>query len=361
MKENEDAEDDTLRSEESVSDDMDGNEEHKPGKKVIAKWIIAAVLLIAIIYTFRDSAVPVFDQLRHTSWKIIAGVCILSVLYELIEAYITYKMARMYNPDYRYVWGLGNAWYCAFYRLATLGSGTGVAAAYNLHKHGIGFAEGLGLYSIQYAIHKIAIALLSGILFLVQFDFMYEHYHQYGWQLILGYGLTVLITMLLVLFSCSKRFHYLLYRILNHFNKKENGALQGRVDQLRTECEGMETATKKLFHNYKSVILLLAVTMVKLCMWYAIPYVIIKGSGVTQMTLLNAVGVTTLSTMLAAAIPTPAGIGSTEFVFMILFGKITGSGIAGSTVLIYRFATFILPFIIGGVYVVLRHIKHMDT
>ena len=334
--------------------------EHKADKKVIAKWVIAAILIIAIIYTFRDSAVPVFEQLCHTSWKVIAGVCILSVLYEFVEAYITYTMAKMYNPEYRYSWGFGNAWYCAFYRLATLGSGTGVAAAYNLHKHGIGFAEGMGLYAIQYAIHKIAIAVLSCILFLVQFGFMYSNYHKYGWQLISGYALTVLITLLLIVFCCSKKFHYLLYRILNHFNKKQNGALQDKVDQLKTESSGMEIATKKLFHNYWLVIFLLIVTMIKLCTWYAIPYVIVKGSGITDMTLLHALGVTTLSVMLAAVIPTPAGIGSTEFVFMMLLGEIVGNGIAGSTVLIYRFATFILPFIIGGIYVAVCHIRHTD-
>lgn len=54
--------------------------------------------------------------------------------------------------------------------------------------------------------------------------------------------------------------------------------------------------------------------------------------------------ITALSVMLAAVIPAPAGIGSTEFVFTGLFAGIVGTGIAGSASLLYRFATFVFHF-----------------
>jgi uncharacterized protein (TIRG00374 family) len=64
--------------------------------------------------------------------------------------------------------------------------------------------------------------------------------------------------------------------------------------------------------------------------------------------------VTSLSVLLAAVIPAPAGIGSTEFVFAMLFSVIVGTGAAGSTSLLYRFATFVLPFVIGAFVVLSR-------
>ena len=53
----------------------------------------------------------------------------------------------------------------------------------------------------------------------------------------------------------------------------------------------------------------------------------------------------------------PAGIGSTEFVFTGLFAGIVGTGIAGSASLLYRFATFVFPFLIGVVVVITRKIR----
>ena len=338
--------------------------ERRENIKLAAKWIFAVLIIAAIIYTFRESAGPIWQQLCHTRWTVILTVCMLSAGYEMVEALITYLLATMYSPGYRYSWALGNAVYCAFYRLATLGSGTGIAATYNLHKHGIGMAEGLGLYSLQYAIHKITIAILSCLLFIVQFRFMYSHYSKFGWQLIIGYVLTVLITTGLILFCCAGWFHRLLYKLMDYINKKKNGEWDSRANKLRTECAAMEDATKKLIHDRARIFLLIAITMGKLCLWYAIPYTIIKGSGAGQvagLSLLQVLAVTTLSVMLAAVIPTPAGIGSTEFVFMMLFGELAGSGVAGSTALIYRFATFILPFAAGGIYTAVCHIKRVDT
>ena len=72
------------------------------------------------------------------------------------------------------------------------------------------------------------------------------------------------------------------------------------------------------------------------------------------MTLLEALAITSLSVMLAAVIPTPAGIGSTEIVLTMLLAEIVGTGAAGSATLLYRFATFVFPFLIGTIVVVLR-------
>ena len=61
--------------------------------------------------------------------------------------------------------------------------------------------------------------------------------------------------------------------------------------------------------------------------------------------------------MLAAVIPSPAGIGSTEFVFTTLFAGIVGTGMAGSASLLYRFGTFVFPFLVGTVVVLIRHFR----
>lgn len=54
--------------------------------------------------------------------------------------------------------------------------------------------------------------------------------------------------------------------------------------------------------------------------------------------------------MLAAVIPTPAGIGSSEFVMIAMFGAIVGSAKAGAMALLYRFATFVFPCALGAAY-----------
>ncbi len=61
--------------------------------------------------------------------------------------------------------------------------------------------------------------------------------------------------------------------------------------------------------------------------------------------------------MLSGVIPTPAGIGSFEFVYLLLFRPVVGTVDAFSSILFYRFSSFILQFIYGFVYVIAERLR----
>ena len=94
--------------------------------------------------------------------------------------------------------------------------------------------------------------------------------------------------------------------------------------------------------------------LIKFAFWYSIPYLIFLGQG--EITLPQTMAVTSLSVMLAAVIPSPAGIGSTEFVFIALFPVLSERGWQAPR----RFCTASAPlysrFWWGAVVVIIRRI-----
>lgn len=316
-------------------------------KKFWLKLIFVIVLLGIIVYTFRSSAGPIFQQLRTTSFVVLIAVCISSVVYHLIEAWITHSLARRYVPQIPYYRTVCCAFYCSFYRLATLGSGSGVAAVYFLGKNGIEYSKGIGLYMVQYVMHKVSIALFSGIFFLVNWRFMTMYYSDYAVYLILAYMLTAAIAVGLLLFVVSARFHQLLFRIVNHFNR--SGKLDRVMNMLEENCSIMESSTAELVKAKGLLVSMILKNLLKCCFWYGIPFLVLFGTH--DLSLLQSLSVTSLSVMTAAVIPTPAGIGSVEIIMTSLIGLIVGVDRAGAITLIYRFATFIFPFFVGGAYV----------
>lgn len=60
---------------------------------------------------------------------------------------------------------------------------------------------------LQYAFHKISIAFFSMILFTLNWNYMRVHFGEYMWLLLAGYLITLIITVVLILFSCSRQFH----------------------------------------------------------------------------------------------------------------------------------------------------------
>lgn len=321
-------------------------------KKLLFKIIFAAVLIIIIIYTFRDSADSIVEQIRSTSLGVLAAIALSSVVYHLFEAWITYSLARRYNPKFRYREAVYCAFYCSFYRLSTLGSGTGVAAVVYLGKKNVGYSEATGLYMIQYVFHKVSIALFSGIFFLVNWTVMAANYRDYAVYLLLAYLLTALISAGLILFAVSAKFHGLLLAIVRHFNK--NGRFNGPLISLEKSCTIMEKTTSELMKDVKALIAMLIKTMVKLCFWYGIPFLILFGS--REVSLLSSFSVTSLSVMTAAVIPTPAGIGAVELIMTNLFGVLVDLHKAAAVTVLYRVATFIFPFAVGAVLILISKI-----
>lgn len=319
-------------------------------KKFWAKIIFVVVLLAIIAYTFRDSAGPIFKQLSTTSFTVLVAICISSVLYHLMEARITQSLARRYNPNIKYRRMVCCAFYCSFYRLATLGSGSGVAAIYFLGKSGVEYSKGAGLYMVQYVLHKSSIALFSGVLFLINWKFMMGHYREYAGYLLAAYALTAVIAAALILFVISVKFHWLLFKLGGIFNR--SGKLDHVLETLRKNCDIMETSTAELLKDKKVLIINIGRNLIKFCFWYGIPFLVLFGTG--ELTLLHSLAVTSLAVMTAAVIPTPAGIGSVEVIMTSLIGVLVGIDRGGAITFLYRFATFIFPFFIGGAYVLYR-------
>ena len=130
----------------------------------------------------------------------------MTVVYHCVEGVITTLLAKQYNREFTLGMGITNAFLCSFYRVATLGSGAGVAAIVYLGEHGIEYSRSFGLYMLQSAFHKISIAFFSMILFTLNWNYMRVHFGEYMWLLLAGYLITLIITVVLILFSCSRQF-----------------------------------------------------------------------------------------------------------------------------------------------------------
>lgn len=318
--------------------------------KQIIKWVFVIAIIAIIVYTFRDSAGPIWDQLKQTSAWVVAAICAAAVLYHLVEGWLNYSFARQYTNNFTYGMGVESAFYCSFYRVATLGSGAGVAAVFYFNEKGIPASKATGMYMIEYVMHKLSIAIFSAIFFLVSYGFMHEHFADYATMLIAGYILTAVIAIALVLFCCWRWLHGVILFLLDKLNRK--GKLDGMIMGLREQCAILEDAASELMTKKRFIFGVILKNLLKFACCYGIPFLILYQE--YGLTLLQSWAITSLAFMLAAVIPSPAGIGSSEFVFTALFAVIVGTGEAGSAALLYRFATFVLPFLIGAVVVLLR-------
>ena len=102
------------------------------------------------------------------------------------------------------------------------------------------------MYMLQYAFHKISIAFFSMILFALNWNYMRVHFGEYMWLLLAGYLVTLIITVVLILFSCSRQFHRMLLWVVDFFNGKTKGRFDPQAAMLHDQCQMLEDASRQL-------------------------------------------------------------------------------------------------------------------
>mgnify|MGYP007016856776 CR=1 FL=1 len=70
-------------------------------QKQLLKWGLVLAVIGIIVYTFRDSAGPILEQLKKTSPAVVIGICLMATVYQIIEGSIgrllhVKKVSRMH-------------------------------------------------------------------------------------------------------------------------------------------------------------------------------------------------------------------------------------------------------------------------
>ncbi len=315
-------------------------------QKTLIKWLCVLVLVGLIIYVFRDMAGPILSQLVKTSPVVVAAILGATLLYGVIESCITFILMRQVENNMTFFDANIMTYFVSFYRVSTLGSGTIVASTLFMKHCGIQPSKALGLYSIDYAIHKMTICVMAVALFLANREYMLGVFGKYSSYVVLGVIATILITMAIVLFACWPPFHRFLRWLLEKADALFKGRFAKQIDSLSEQTAMMEDATRVVLKKPWLIVVVMLLDICKFACWFAIPYIVCHN--LCDMNIVTSIGITAMSVMLAAVIPMPGGIGSSELVMTAIYSGLVGSAAAGAMALLYRFATFMFPFIIGA-------------
>lgn len=319
-------------------------------KKTIIKLLFVLILILAAGLWSRDSLAPIFEQVMETKLSVIIIICTLSLGYFLFEGINLWRLSRKYVPSFTLQQGIGCSFYACFYRTATLGSASFAAGMYYLHKNKVPLANTLGLITLQYVSYKIAIALFCGICLLTDYRYMNSLYGSYFPFILLGFLLTVLIALVLLLICICTPFHNLLLFAARKMNRR--GTYTDKIKKLEEEFISLRKGTRFLMKDKIAMLSLVLRNLIRLIFWYCLPCFLFGTTTLSEIR--HTISISSLVTALAGVLPSPAGIGSTEFLFTAFFSGIYGTTMAASSMLLYRFATFIFPFFMGILVVLYR-------
>ncbi len=320
--------------------------------------LLVGILLAAALVFYWDSLEDIISGIRALSFYEIVICCLLAGGFFFMEGAVMQGVVRLSGNAYPLWESIKVAYCCEFYRLITLGSGSGIAQIYYLSKKDIPPAQGTGISMLQFVLKKIAVMLLgvSGFLFLLTSGKMDEICTSYGKYMVVGVLITFVIVVVMLSVAASSK----VLQFVNWGCDRLSGkfpSLQKTLQKGKEQAGLLNDTGKVVFRKKGGFLLVLLKSMGMLLMVYLIPAYMFRGQEFPDF-FLN-VCLMAVAYMLAGVIPAPSGIGSLEFVFLLLFGFFLPESVTVPAILVFRFVTWIVPFAIGGLIVLLQRINEV--
>ena len=325
-------------------------------KKLMSNvWVnmlfIVSLTVAALIFALYDSYETVWETISTLDPLKLLLIVGLGLLPYLAWGYIITILARTIDKKFQFKHGAINAFIGGFMSGITPSSTGGqFAQAYALRKRGLKTSQAAGLISIDFFIYQIAIVVTAITMYIV---FLSTANHA-AISFVFGVGLianSFVVVLLWIMVSFPKLYHKISFwgiTLLHKmkFIKNKEKILEEWNKTLIHFNEAIEEVTRNKVVFWKVT----GLHFLKLMLYYSTPFMIgsILGIPLSFGDFFPMLALGSFITVSNSFVPLPGSSGVTEGLFVLAFSTIIGKGAASSTMILWRFANFYIPVIVGG-------------
>ncbi len=319
-------------------------------KQALVIIIPLLLLFLALYLLFSQSWQQIWQQLKQVQrgWFVLALA--LSGLYYVIDARSFQMVVRRLLPAFSWREAGDLVAMGLFMNVSTFGAGIKPAQALYLRDKGADVGESLGVLMLPYVFHKLTIVLYGIVCFALYHDFIRSHFANQVFYIYLGYALSVMICIFLVLIFVSTHFHHWCFRLLEKIPAGER--YHQLIAKAKVSTGGMRQQVKSALNDKLLCLRMFAVNIAKFFCWYSAFGIAFRAIGLSHLpaSFGQCLATAALAQLLIGVIPMTGGMVSSEVVFVLLFSIIAGHVAAGSAMLVFRMATYYVPVLLSCFY-----------
>ena len=323
--------------------------EKKDRKNIIGniiKWVIILVVLVLVYFWKQEEIHDAINEMKHHPFWVSLLCLAATLLHFVVEGRIIHDMTMYEKRQMTWFEAFKCGLYCAFYKLISLGSLSGIAEVYYIARHDIEPGRSSGITLVQYAYQKLGITILGILSFIYLYISGVPTVIKCAKFGVLGSFISFTIVALLLTLSASTRFAGLLIKIVRFFEKRLLAKYKEKLEEL---IEQITTFNEAGLYFWRHKTLCLRVTllkMLKMSLWYSIAAIVVCATN--DASPLTCIALMATVNMIGTVMAAPAGAGTLEFVIALIFTPLFGNTSAAVAIL-YRFYTMVVPFLLGSI------------
>lgn len=315
-------------------------------------WVILILLAAASVF-YRDSWYDIWEGIQQITGREMTYSILLSAVAYLLEGMTIACMMSTVLHSFPVRRGTVIAYLCEFYRLITLGNGSGLAEIYYLRKSGIETGTATVLTMIQYICKRTTIMILGGVGFAVLLGGRDTRMlcGEYAGFMAVGCVVSLAVITVILCIAVSSKIAGLLNKCADWMAGKFPSWAE-RLHVWKEQVTLLNQSGKMILAQKRKMTCAILLQTGKLLLFYGIPVYLLQ-NGLSLYGELpgwkECFSLMAVVYMLSGVIPAPSGVGSLEFVFLLFFSRFAGAQTVVPAILVFRFVTWVLPFVAGGV------------
>lgn len=320
----------------------------KNKKKHFITAILATLFLVLVLYLiFHDSLSEIKTQLFQADKRTLLILVIFGNLYILLDGWVLHYMI-VKNHERCTLWqAVRLAYMVVFFNVTTFAAGTKPAQIYDLYQESqIKPGKSFGILTMEYVSHKLTIVLYAAVMLCFFHTVLFQIPGLEKNYLLAGFGISFAVLTFLTMFCINQKFAPWLLRCCEHIKKE---SIKEKAKAGIAQLEEFSRVGSVVIKDKKQWIGLIFRNAVKMTCLYILPAVAIFAvtGKMLPLSLLECLAFSSIMQLLIGVIPSSGGMGSTELLFLMLFGSMTGKSVCGAAMILYRIATYYLPFLIS--------------
>ena len=285
-------------------------------------------------------------------------------LHYLINAMNLTVFAHVYKKDYKLSQGIVNSLAGVFFNgITPMASGGQFYQVYAFNKQGIKATFSSSILLMVFIVYQSVLVVYTTIIMILKYTYFKSIYSGFFFFFFLGFVINLTVISGLFLgakskrlqdFFCNKVIKLLakLHIVKNYYETKTNTErkLEGFRVELALLQKNRPVLVKSIFLNF-----------LKLTILYSSPFFcsMAMDAGVSWKSFFDLIGITSFVYMISDFVPLPGASGGSEGTFYILLNVFL-KGATSATLLVWRFSTYYLGLIVGGLTMSFSKELHMS-
>lgn len=315
--------------------------------------LLVIITIIVLYFVLKDDLSGIIETFKNLDIKYILLALLFYIISVLIKGYINYKVVND-EEKFNQKEAIAQNIIAQFFNgITPFQTGGEPMAIYMLKEQGIPLAKATNYMVQSFIFYQIALVICGFLAVLYNYIFRIFPKVQFLQHLVLLGFLINTIVVIMLLISYSKKSTEKLCQITIKLSKKLK--LKFKEEELEQKFEDYHNGFQELKKRKGLFISGIILNMVSLLCLYSVPYFVLCGMGDTKsLTIVNTLVSSAYIYLIGAFVPIPGASGGIEYGFTQFFGNFLEGSIISAMLLVWRFITYYLGVLLGGVFFNIR-------